>query len=422
MKERLLNNIGIKILSAVAAVILWVLVVNVEDYMVTKTISDIPITVVNEDSITELDKVYELDDDGVVSIIVKGRRSLVENLTAEDFVATADLSKLSLTNAVQIQVKLVNAIGGRQLSISCPENMVNVKLENRMEKQIQVTVRTEGEPAAGYAIGTRTTTPNMITISGAESLIKRVQSVQVTVDVSGASANVSTVEDLVFLNTDGERVSNKRLNANVTSVDASVEIVRTKEIPVFVETSGEVVTGYGVASVEYQPTAITIAGKQEDLDKIEKLEIKDLRVTGISEDSEFTIEVAKYLPSGIQVLEGMEQIMVHVLVETVIDRDISLRSSNITITGQNEVYTYAITNMDVGAVDVPVLQVRGIQSVIDALTVVDLNPIVDVTDLQQGEYDLDILYTEPDKVTVKCIGKVHVVVTAKNAITRGDTE
>lgn len=422
MKERLLNNIGIKILSAMAAVILWVLVVNVEDYMVTKTISDIPITVVNEDSITELDKVYELDDDGLVSIIVKGRRSVVENLTAEDFVATADLSKLSLTNAVQIQVKPVNAIGGRQLSISCPESMVNVKLEKRMEKQIQVTVRTEGEPAAGYAIGTKTTTPNMITISGAESLIKRVQSVQVTVDVSGASTDVSTVEDLVFLNTDGERVRNKRLNPNVTSVDVSVEIVRTKEIPVFVETSGEVVTGYGVSSVEYQPTVITIAGKQEDLDKIEKLEIKNLRVTGISEDTEFTIEVADYLPSGIQAIEGMQQIMVHVLVEKVIDRDISLDSSNITITGQNEVYTYTITNMDVGALDVPIFQVRGIQSVIDALTVADLKPIVDVTDLQQGEYDLDILYTEPDKVAVKCIGKAHVVVAAKSAITRGDTE
>lgn len=422
MKERLLNNIGIKILSAVAAVILWVVVVNVEDYMVTKTISDIPITVVNEDSITELDKVYELDDDGVVSIIVKGSRSMVENLTAEDFVATADLSKLSLTNAVQIQVDLVNVAARKRISISCPENMVNVKLENRMEKQIQVTVRTEGEPAEGYAIGTRTTTPNMITISGAESVIKRVQSVQVAVDVSGASADLNTVEELVFLNSDGERVSNKRLNANVSSVDASVEIVRTKEIPVFVETSGEVVTGYGVSSVEYQPTVITIAGKQEELDKIQKLEIKDLSVTGISEDTEFTIDVAEYLPSGIQALAGMEQIMVHVLVEPLIDKDISLRSENITITGQSETYTYTITNLDVNAADNPILHARGIRSVIDTLTALDLKPTVDVTDLQQGEYDLDILYTEPDKVTVKCIGKGHVVIAAKSSIIGGDTE
>lgn len=413
MKERLLNNIGIKILSVVAAVVLWVLVVNVEDYMVTKTISDIPITVVNEDSITELDKVYELDGDGSVSIIIKGSRSIVENLKADDFVATADLSKLSLTNAVQIQVKPVSEIAGNQLSISCPENMVNVKLENSMEKQIQVTVRTEGEPAEGYAIGAKTTTPNMITISGAESVIKRVQSVQVTVDVSGAKADVSTVEDLVFLNIDGERVSNKRLNPNVSSVDASVEILRTKEIPVFIETSGEVVTGYGVSGVEYQPTVITVAGRQEALDKIEKLEIKDLRVTGISEDTEFTIEVAEYLPSGIQAIEGMQQIMVQVLVEKVIDKEIPLRAVNITITGRNDLYTYTITNMDMSVADSPTLQVRGIESVVQTLGVAALKPTIDVTNLQDGEYDLDILYTEPDKVTVKCLGKVHVVIVAK---------
>lgn len=422
MKERLLNNIGIKILSAVAAFILWVLVVNVDDYMVTKTISDIPITVVNEDSITELDKVYELDGDGTVSIIIKGRRSLVENLSVDDFVATADLSELSLTSAVQISVEPVQSAIKNQLSISCPGNMVSVKLENRMEKQIQVTVRTEGEPAEGYAVGTKTTTPNMITISGAESVIKRVQSVQVTVDVSGAKSDVSTVEKLVFLNSDGERVSSKKLNVNVSSVDASIEILRTKEIPVTVVTSGEVVTGYGVAGVEYQPTTITVAGKREDLDRIDELVIKNLRVTGISEDTEFTIEVADYLPSGIQTLDGMEQIMVQVLVEPVITRDISMVPSYMTLTGKNDAYTYTITNMESTSEDIPTLQVRGIRSVIQALVVKELKPTVDVTDLSPGEYDLDISYTELDKVTVKCLGKVHIVIAAGAPATEAGTE
>lgn len=422
MKERLLNNIGIKIFSAVAAVVLWVLIANVEEYKVTKTISDIPINVENEDSITELDKVYELDGDGHVSIIIKGPRSLVEGLKTEDFTAVADLSKLSLTNAVEIQIKPANGLPMDQISVSCPENMVNVKLENRMEKQIQVTVRTEGDPAGGYAIGARTTTPNMITISGAESVIKRVQSVQVTVDVTGASSDVSMMQELVFLNTDGERVSNKRLNVNVSSVNASVEILRTKEIPVIVETNGEVSLGYGIAAIEYQPTVILVAGRKENLDRFEKLQIKDLRVTGLSEDSEFTIEVADYLPSGIQALDEMKQIMVQVRIEPLTNKEISLRLSDITTAGQNDIYTYAITNMDISSAENPVLQVRGIQSVVKTLVAADLKPTVDVANLEPGEYDLDIVCTEQDKVTVKCVGKVHVVIAVKNSITGGDTE
>lgn len=413
MKQKLLNNIGIKILSVLAAIIIWILVVNVDDYMVTKAISNIPVTIINEDVITGLDKVYELEDDGTVRIIVKGRRSIVEGLLAEDFVATADLSKLSLTNAVQITVRPENAALENQLTISCPNNMISVALENRMEQQLPVNVLVQGEPAEGYAVVSKTSTPNMITVSGAESVVKRIKTVQVTVDVTGAKDDVSFVTQPVYLNTDGERVKTKKIKANVDAVDAVVEIERTKEIPVSVKTNGEVLAGYAVADVEYQPTSIEVAGREDALSRIDELKINDVNIAGLAENTEITIEVADYLPTGVQAIEGMEQIMIRVILEPVTTRDFALNTGDIEFLGKQDEYIYRISDITTEMGKSPMIQVKGIVSLVNALSLSDLKPKVDVTELKDGEYDLEVTYMLPDKLTGSCTAKAHVVILPK---------
>lgn len=425
MRKRLFNNIGIKILSAMAAIIIWILVVNVDDYMVTKVISDIPVNVLNENSITELDKVYELDGDGMITIIVKGRRSIVEALTAQDFTATADLAQLSLTSAVQVIVEPVKSSYKDELTISCPNNMISVNLEARMEQQIPITVQVTGEPKDGYAVGDKTTSPNMVTIAGAESIVKKVKTVQVTVDVSGAADDVSVVAKPVYLNTDGDKISSKKLDVNVDSVDATVEIVHTKEIPVSVSTSGEVVTGYGLVDVKYQPTTILVAGKDEALNQIDELLIRNVRITGISSDTEITVNVADYLPDGIQVADGTEQIMIQVVVEPIITKDIVLSASRIVINGKQTEFQYHINGFTEAAETEPVLHLRGLTSLLDDLTLPDLEPAIDVSGLEEGEYDLEITYTLPDGVSGSCNAKVHVVITQNEtteAASTGTTE
>ena len=59
-KKKLTNNIGLKIASVILAVLIWLVVLNVSDPDKTITISNIPITFINENAITGQDKVYEI--------------------------------------------------------------------------------------------------------------------------------------------------------------------------------------------------------------------------------------------------------------------------------------------------------------------------------------------------------------------------
>ena len=104
MKKFISNNIGLKLLSVLLALLLWFSVMNIEDPTVTKTISDIPVTIVNDDVIRSRGYGYIIESGEKIDIRIKGRRSYVDSIDADDFVATADFNSFSSMKMVPIEV------------------------------------------------------------------------------------------------------------------------------------------------------------------------------------------------------------------------------------------------------------------------------------------------------------------------------
>ena len=61
--RRLTRNLGLKIVSFLLAVTLWLLVVNIDDPVVRWTYLDVPVTIKNADVITNQGMIYEVMDD-----------------------------------------------------------------------------------------------------------------------------------------------------------------------------------------------------------------------------------------------------------------------------------------------------------------------------------------------------------------------
>ena len=81
MKKTLTNNIALKLISLFFAAIFWIVVVNVDDPEVTRSISGIPVIVLDEGVITNQNQVYEIASGDMVSITVTGLRSQVDKMT-----------------------------------------------------------------------------------------------------------------------------------------------------------------------------------------------------------------------------------------------------------------------------------------------------------------------------------------------------
>lgn len=407
MKNRIFDHLGLKLLSLVIAIIIWIVVANVDDYKTTRKISDIEIEFINGEAITDNNMVYEVPEGTTIDIVVKGRRKVVENLTNQDFRAVADLSKMSITNAVNVVVTANNSYVGRDLSISYQDNAINVAVEKKLESQLAITVRTRGDVEEGYAIRTKTPTPNLITVKGAESVIDMIDEVVVDVDVTGANADLTATAAPVFLSKSGEIIDAGKFEFDVTSVDVKVEIAKTKELTLKVKTSGDPKEGYAISSVDFQPTNILVVGDASDLAKVDEIMIDDIDVTGLAEDLETSIQIANYLPSGIAIAENVEEIMVKVGIEALADKSLTLTGDSISIVGKKEGYSYKLTNNNLG------VKVRGLKDTIDNIRIANLLPSIDVTGFEPGVYTFTVSFKEVSGVEI--LEEVAVEVEIKDA-------
>lgn len=381
MEKRNLNNLGLKVISFIIAVVVWIVVANVDDYKTTKQISGIEIEFINGSAITEKNKVYEVPKGTTVDIVVKGRRSVVEKLTSDDFKAVADLSKMSVTNAVTVEVTAISSYIGKDLTIAYTDNAVVVAVEDKLETQFPITVNTTSDVAEGYAIRSKTATPNLITVEGAESVVKNIREVVVSVDVSGANQNLSAVATPVFIDGNGEEIDSNKIQYDVKEVDVLVEVMKTKELSVKVSEMGEVREGYAIASIDYQPTTIEVVGEPTDLAKVEEILIDDIDVTNCYKDLETAVNIADYLPVGITLVGNNPEIMIKIAIEKVEEKELHLAPKDINVVGKQDDLTYTFK----GAISYK-LSVRGLKDDLESLEITNLIPSIDVTGYGPGTY------------------------------------
>lgn len=408
MKRRPLNNIGYKVLSVVMAIILWIVVMNISDYSITKRIEDIPVSQLNGDVLDELDKVYDVSEGDTVDIIVKGRRSIVSDLTAESFYATADLSTMSITNTVQIFVEPRNASLKEDLYITCVDNTMTLTLEEKVTKQFPVKIKTTGTAYEGYAVGETTASPNIVTVEGPKSAVDKITEVQANVSVLNARSNFETTSGIVLIDAYGEVINHDKITVSHTEVAVNVNIYPVKTVDIAVEVRGLPEDGYGVAEIIYQPQTIQIAGLPEDLADVELIEIDDISISGLSEDYQTTVDITEYIPKGIIVADSSSEIVITVDIEKMKEKTFSPADKNVTLTGKNDNYSYDVVFSD----DFKIIA-SGLTNVVDEVVIADISPTIDCSELAVGENNVTLQLKEIEGISYEIQGTVIVEVSSK---------
>lgn len=408
MRKRILTHLDLKVISLVIAILIWIIVANVDDYKTTKQITGIEIEFVNGSAITEKNKVYEVPEGTTVDVVIKGPRSIVEGLTRDDFKAIADLSKMSITNSVMVDVSAISSRVDKEITIANTSNAVNVEVENKIEKQLPITVKTTSSVAEGYAISNKSATPNLITVEGAESIVSTINEVYVEVDVSKANHDIVAYGEPVFLDFAGEVIDSAKFDYDVTSAEVTVQVKKTKELSVKVKTVGEVKDGYTISSIDYQPTSVVVVGEPEDLARVDEVVINDIKVTNCDEDLETSVNLADYLPSGIVIADDTEEVMIKVKIEEVKEKNIKISNDDINIVGKDDAYTYSFVNKDGITVTA-----KGLKDVLDDLKVANLIPSIDVTDYKPGTYKIQVNLRNLSGVTIDDTYEIEIEVKNK---------
>lgn len=299
------EQLGMRILSLVLAVVMWAVVMSRDDARRFTTVSGLTVEILGEDTLAENElaikqSLRELTQRSV-SVRLEGTKALLTALNKENLRVVVDLSRITATGEDQtISLQVRNASGLSVTGIS-PYDAVTVDVESLYSREIPVVAQTDGELPAGHMIPSNSisVTPSTVTVTGTESDVTRISAAYVYVDLTDVTESVRAQQEVTLVDAQGSEVVSS-VEVSDPTVIVGFPVYQTKTVAVEWRGSvtGEVASGYELSGASVFPEQVTIAGYASDLAGIEKVFVSAISVDGKSEP--FTQDVSFIGQTGIR--------------------------------------------------------------------------------------------------------------------------
>lgn len=413
MRKKLTDNLGLKLISVLLAIALWIVVVSIDDPVISRTFTGIEVEVLNSDAIVKQGKTYEiLENSNNISVTLSAKRSILEKISRDYIKATADLKEMSIMNTVPIDVRTTRYSDMVASVIPLTKNL-KVSVEDLEKKQLSISVETIGTPAKGYVVGSNSPSVNITTVTGASSKVSKITRAVATVDVSGRTSNIRTSADVVLYDGNGDVVNSNKLTVSVQDILVDVTILETKEVSVKASIDGTAADGFSYTGyVVVNPETVTVAGSGSVFDSLSVIEIppEDISINGLTEDTSFTIDINDYLPSGIRLADSDSDgtVVVTAYIGKLENTMIDIPTSNIFIDNVPDGFTASV--VDIGGTkrvevqglneELQAIDAATIMGSIDASTMTPRELIEGEEGFHAGSYDAYVRWNMPQGITV----------------------
>jgi len=418
MKRKLTNNLTFKILSVVFAVILWLTVMNIEDPNKTVTVRGIKVQVLNETELTGNAQVYEIKSGSLCDVMVTGPRSIVDSLSSEDFVATADFTELSQTNAIPIKVTLSDEKAKYENKLTITQNTYTMKInvEKVISKEYVIEVVLNGQIADKHQMGDYETSIDTVTITGPESIIASIEEVKAIADISKLGDNLDVTVGFSLYNTSGELLeyTDEDITLSHDSVRITAEMYDIKEVPVIYEIQTGIFAEYIINGSSINKPNVKVWGKEKDIKGLSQIVIPQelLDMENISESDTFVIKISELLPNGVNASSGYEKVTITVDRSKIKTKKFTISLEDVMIKKIPDGYEASIT--DTGNITVTL---KGADKIVDTITVESLLPYVDLTGAVIGTNPFAVHLTLPDGIEMTEAVTIMVTVDEKETET-----
>lgn len=393
IKDKWKKNIGLKILSVLFAVFLWWLVVNIDDPIGTKKYT-VDVLVTNPEIITNAGKSYQIiDDTKNVTVTVKARRKVLDEIKKSYIVATADLREMQ-DSSVPIRVTVTGFEGEYEDVAANPRN-IQVKVENTQKKTFPITTVAIGSPRDGYVVGSMTASPKTVDISGPESSVAKISKVVAKVDVSEMSADSTTQAQLIYYDAADNLIDKTLLTSNCdkNGVSVDIDMWKTKELTLNFDTSGiSPAEGYLFTAIEVEPKSVEVSGNPELLRGMTEIAIgkQALEKTDMKETEEVIVDIKEYMPEGVSLVDAdAASVVVRIVLERAGTKTLRLPTGSITVLNASEELQMTYDALEVE------LTFSGTAENLEKLTSESIIASIDLKDYKtEGNYTIPVKVTE----------------------------
>lgn len=293
-----------KLCCLLLAFFLWYYAAGSETSLSEDTFTAIPVEIVNNSPFSVL------SGEGVtVDITLSGTRSALRKVTSSNLRAYVDMSHITaagkytldihyeLPNGVTLESSTTAAVtvyADHKVSVTVPVkvNVINYLLEDGYILQKSDIV----------------TDVEQVVVTGPRSVVETITHASLTVDIGGKlTGSVTSRGEIVLMNAENETVTHEYITTNLTSVSATIPVVKERQIPVTVQYR----YGYFNASnceITASPSTITVRGEASVVDAIVLSYVIDEKSVEDGDTYTYVLD----LPSTVETVGEVETVSLHV--------------------------------------------------------------------------------------------------------------
>ena len=293
-----------KLVCVFLAFIFWIYVMEIDSPDNEVVFEDISVTVVGT---TELENDKNLSVfsgyDTLIDVTVKGQKSVISKYKSEDIVVTADVSKIDKSGMYTLD--LYYDLPSGLIFVDSNIDKLTMFIDRRISANISIepVLKAYKISTADYGLGTVTCDTQIITVTGAESVINEIEKgvVEVNMRDQHLTESVTTDGTIVLKNQNGESVDSRYIKLSKTHVSVDIPVYGFKNVPLRVTTKYGFLTKDN-STITVDPEIIRVKGEPSVLSNIEYIDVTTIDEKKIGGDTDLTVHIT--LPDNVYLAEG----------------------------------------------------------------------------------------------------------------------
>lgn len=410
-KRKITDNIPLKIMSVAVAVVVWLIVVNIDNPVGTNYYTLTNVELINKEYVESSDTIGKMcmpeEKQDSIRIAITTNKKIRDKIKVSDITATADLQQaVSLdTNPVMVPITVTCSVPGvtpNDIKVT-PQNL-SVNLDEKETQEFVVNVsRGDTKPGKDYEVGSLTANPEKVRITGPKSLVNKIDKVNATISLDGNTQDFTQDVNLTIIDKNQEALSDSEMNSLRIENNAKVSVTaRLWKIRQGVDISagyvGSPASGYQVGTVTTVPDTISVAGSTEGLETLTQndntitIPADSIDISGESRDVERKISLKDLLPDNVKLTsDSSEDVWVTVSILPEGSREFTLSTKDIEV--KNKPDDLQVT-FETAQIEIRIKS--DTEDLDDLNTETDIKASIDLKGKEEGNYKVPVTLSLPD--------------------------
>lgn len=410
-KRKLTDNLSLKIMSVAIAIVVWLIVVNIDNPVGTNYYTITDVELINKEYVESSDTIGKMcmpeENQDSVKVAITASKKVRDRIRLSDITAVADLQQaVSLdTDPVMVPITVTCLASGvlpSDIKVT-PQNLT-VNLDEKETQEFVVNVsKGDTKPGKDYEVGSLTASPEKIRITGPKTLVNKIDKVNATIALDGNTEDYTQEVNLTIYDKNQEALSESEMNSLRIENNAKVIVtaklwkIRTG-VKIAAGYVGTPAGGYQVGSVKTVPDTISVAGNTEGLESLSEndnvitIPADRIDISGESKDVERKISLKNLLPDNVKLTsDSSEDVWVTVSILPVGSQEFNLPTKNIEVKNKPDNLQVTFETAQIA------LRIKSESEKLADLNIdEDVKAEIDLKDKEAGNYKVPVKLSLPD--------------------------